>query len=293
MPFINSVFLSATMEDLEKERKAAIEIFTNLGVLPVSMEYFTDNGQDKLEIIKKLIGEADYFALIIGGKYGEYLYPKEKLSFTEWEYNIAKQYNKRILAFVPADLGDIPPKKTDQDEKKEERKKRLEEFIKNVKKIPLVSHYRYGDIIDLKQRIQNSFYKYGYRDKSLSRYCGKWISTIKSVSYEQQHFDAKSDEWIFYGRGNHVYGVIKRIEPIDNPRFWSFVGMEFGDQLIISFAENDQMKMSAGIMIVKKAQGIDGQMNGYYYEFAKVDSEGKPIPIPIVLNRKSLDWYSK
>lgn len=289
MPFINSVFLSSTFQDLQKERNAAIEVFTHLGIMPISMELFTADDRNKRYVIERRIGEADYVALIIGGKYGEYLYPEKKLSFIEWEYDIAKSYGKRILAFIPADLDDIPIGKTDQNK---EKRKRLEEFIKKVKEVPLIHQYSYGDISGLKQAILNSFHMYGYRDKPLSRYCGIWVSSIKKVSYEDQFFEAKSDEWTFYGREGHVYGGIKRLKPERNSRIWSFVGMEFGDQLLISFTENDQARMSAGIVIVRKDQGVDEQMSGYYYEFSKIGSCGELIPIPIVLNRKNSDWRS-
>lgn len=289
MPFINSVFLSATFEDLKEERSAAIEIFANLGILTFSMEMFAANDCNKQDYIKRLIGEADCFALIIGGKYGEYLYPQQKLSFTEWEYNIAKDYGKKILAFIPSNPGDISIDKTDQDE---EKKGRLEEFIKKVEETPLIFQYKYGDTEGLKRGILNSFHMYGYRDLVLSRYCGIWISTIPMVHYEGQNFETKSDKWVFYGRGNHVYyGNIQRLKPKKNSRIWSFVGMEFGDQLMISFAENDRTRNSAGIVIVHKDQGIDEQLSGFYYEFAKTDSKGLPIPIPIILKRKSLDWH--
>lgn len=288
MPFINSVFISATLNDLKEERSAAIETFTELGILTFSMEMFSANYHDKQEVIRKLIGEVDFVALIIGGKYGDYLYPDEKLSFTEWEYNVARRYEKKILAFIPADFNDIPAGKTDQDIEKRER---LKEFIKKVEETPLVVKYKHDDIDDLKRAILNSFHMYGYRDKTPSRYCGVWVSSIPKCSSENQFFEAKSDEWTFYGRDSHVYGNIKRLKPKKNARIWSFVGMEFGDQLLISFAENDQTRMSAGVVIVKKDQGYDEQMSGYYYEFAKMGSDGMPIPVPIMLKRKSLDWH--
>lgn len=295
MPFINSVFLSATLEDLESERQAAIETFVDLGIMPVSMEFFSDNGQDKREVIRKLICEADYYALVIGGKYGKYLNDEEKISFTEWEYNIAKQYGKKILAFIPADLKKIPDEKTDQGELKAEKEIRLKKFIEKVKEIPLVATYAYGNLPELKQKIQRSFHQYGYRDKPLSRYCGTWISDIKKISCANVTHASKSDEWLFYGRDNYVYGTIKRLKPKTkkNYRTWSFVGMEFGDQLILSFAEDDRAKMSAGIVIVQKDQGVDEQMSGYYYEFSKIAPDGKPFPVPIILKRKSLDWNTK
>ena len=68
MPFINSVFLSATFGDLREERSAAIETFANLGILTYTMEMFAANDRNKQEYIRRLIGEADCIALIIGGK---------------------------------------------------------------------------------------------------------------------------------------------------------------------------------------------------------------------------------
>lgn len=97
MPFINSVFLSATYRDLIEERKTAIEAFVRVGILPFSMEFFPASYRDKQDFIEKLIFEADFFALIIGGRYGDYLSPKNKISFTEWEYNTAVKYKKRSL----------------------------------------------------------------------------------------------------------------------------------------------------------------------------------------------------
>jgi hypothetical protein len=285
MAFINSVFLSATFHDLEKERRAAIEAFARTGILPFSMEFFPADYRDKQDFIEKLIYEADFFALIIGGKYGAYLSDDNKISFTEWEYGTAVKYGKKIFAFVPSNLGKIPGDKTDKDD---EKHKKLVEFIKKVRAIPLTRQYEYDDIGGLEKEFLISFQPYGYAGKSLSKYCGVWVSTINKVVHEKRTFPRKSDEWTFYGRDNHVYGTVRRLKPKENDRIWSFVGLDFGNQLVISFAEDDQVKMSAGIMIVRRDYETDGKMSGYYYEFSKVDSNGHPIPIPIILNRKKI-----
>ncbi len=279
MPFVNSVFLSATFDDLIEERKAVIDAFIDIGILPFSMELFPADYHDKQEYIEQLISEVDYFALLIGGKYGEYVNEKDKISFTEWEYSVAKKMNKKILAFLPSDINLVPVGRTD---KNKEKKKHLENFVKEIRKSPVIHPYIYGDISSLKEAILKSFYKYGYSEKIPSRYCGVWESDIK----ESCGYPAKSDQWTFYGRADRVYGTIKRLKPEHNERIWSFVGIEFGDQLLVSFAEDDRTRKSAGVMIVRKESGEDEKISGYYYEFAKVDSEGQPLAIPIILKRK-------
>ena len=284
MPFINSVFLSATLSDLVKERKAALYVFNSTGILPFSMEAFPADYREKEDFIKKLIFEADYFALIIGGKYGEYLYPREKLSFTEWEYDTAVSYNKKILAFVPRNLDLIPANKTDNDK---DKYLRLKKFINKVNKNRITKQYEYNNIPALKEVMFKSFSVFGYTDKSPSDYCGVWISTINEVSDGDDFFPPKSDEWVFYGREQHIYGTIRRLIPDDDCRIWSFVGMEFNGQLYLAFTENNKAKKSAGIVMLEKEHRVDEQMSGFYYGFSKMDSNNKPIPIPIILRKKT------
>ena len=268
MPFINSVFLSATFHDLEMERKAAIEAFARVGILPFSMEFFPADYRNKQDFIEKLIYEADFFALIIGGKYGAYLSEENKISFTEWEYDTAVKFNKKIFAFVPSNLDDIPQAKVDKDEEKREK---LKKFIDKVRTIPLTRQYKYNDVVGLEKEFIISFSPYGYAGKSLSKYFGTWIATVNRVVHGKRTFPKKVDEWTFLGRSDHLYGTIRRLKSKENDRIWSFVGMAFGDQLMISFSEDNQSKMSAGIMIVSKNYDADDQLSGYYYEFSKVD----------------------
>jgi hypothetical protein len=49
MPFINSIFLCVTLDDLAEERKAAIDTFISIGILPFSMELFPADYRDKQE----------------------------------------------------------------------------------------------------------------------------------------------------------------------------------------------------------------------------------------------------
>ena len=168
----------------------------------------------------------------------------------------------------------------------EEKRKSLEKFINKVSQIPLTRQY--NSVNDLEKEFFISFSQYGYARKTLSKYCGIWVTEIREVLHENNYFEAKSDEWIFYGRDDYVYGTIRRLKPKQNDRIWSFVGMEFGDQLVISFTEDDRTRKSAGVMIVRRAIDFDDKMTGFYYEFSKADSKGNPIPIPITIIRKKI-----
>lgn len=277
MPYVNSVFLSGTYKDLVEERKAAIEAFVNLGMLPITMEQFCADYHDKLEYIEKCICEADYFALIIGLTYGEYLDEAKKLSFTEWEYNVAIKHKKKILAFVCTDVD----KRHGSGDFDKEREQCLKNFKIKVQESPMVSFFKYGDTLSLGLEITRAFEGCGYHGEKPTKYYGTWISKIEEISSYPQ----KSDRWTFYGKGGHVFGTIERKRPRANKRNWNFTGMEFGDQLFVSFTEIDKMQASAGIMIVQKVPNMDAVLQGFYYEFSKLDPDGKPLPVPITLYR--------
>lgn len=280
MPYINTVFISGRFTDLIEERKAVIRSLVNLGIMPITMEQFHADYRDKDDYISERIQEADYIAVIIGKTYGENK-DKEEISYTEWEYDLACKLGKKIMAFV---CDESPDKsRTDVDL---ERASKLEKFKAKVMAVPMVSKFNYGDISSLEIEVTNAFKEYGYNDKANSRYSGVWISEISPVSSDIKSYPSKSDEWVFHGKNDYVFGSVNRLRPRNDHRHWKFTGLEFGDQLLISFAEIDVATISAGIMIVKKDPIADAKLHGFYYEFSKLDSENTPIPIPITLSRK-------
>ena len=72
-------------------------------------------------------------------------------------------------------------------------------------------------------------------------------------------------------------------------RVWTFSGTVFSDQLVISFAEDNTAKKSAGVMLVRKQASKDNWLSGFYHEFAKFDDNRILIPIPITLKKKVMD----
>ncbi len=93
------VFISSTFRDLADERKAAIEAIFETGHIPIALERFSPADEGDLEIIKQAMSDSQVYVLIIGHRYGE-LIPGTKISFTEFEYDLAQVYRLKTLVFM-------------------------------------------------------------------------------------------------------------------------------------------------------------------------------------------------
>lgn len=98
------IFISSTYEDLKEERKKVTEVILNLGHFPIGMELFNAGDSEQWEQIKHAIDESDYYILILAQRYGSMT--NEKISYTEKEYNYAREKNIPILSFIIKD--DVP-----------------------------------------------------------------------------------------------------------------------------------------------------------------------------------------
>lgn len=101
-----SVFVSSTFLDLKEEREAVRDAILQMGCIPEGMELFPAMNAPQWNHIQKEIEKADYYVLIIGGRYGS-LDPGTGLSYTHREYRYAKELKKHILCFV---LDSVSPK---------------------------------------------------------------------------------------------------------------------------------------------------------------------------------------
>jgi hypothetical protein len=106
------VFVSSTFEDLQEERREVMQTLLSLNCIPTGMELFPAADEESSEVIKRFIGECDYYVLIVGGRYGSTL-PNGK-SFTEMEYDYALDAALPVLAFLHEDPGTIQARKTEQ-----------------------------------------------------------------------------------------------------------------------------------------------------------------------------------
>lgn len=92
------VFVSSTYRDLEDARDKIIETILSLYHFPIGMEMFSADDDEQWEIIQETINVSDYYVVIIGHRYGTVA--ADGRSFTEKEYDYAKEKGIPILAFV-------------------------------------------------------------------------------------------------------------------------------------------------------------------------------------------------
>ncbi len=123
------VFVSSTFEDLQEERKEVMQALLELDCIPAGMELFPASNEDQWTLIKRVIDDCDYYLLIIGGRYGSC--NSEGISYTQMEFDYALETGKPIISFLPKVPEEIPSGKT---EKKEDGKRKLEEFKERAKK---------------------------------------------------------------------------------------------------------------------------------------------------------------
>lgn len=123
------VFISSTYEDLKDERAAVMQRIIDYGHIPLGMELFPTNDRDPLKYIKKVIDQADYYILIIGGRYGST--DNTNVSYTEQEFHYARKKNIPIFIFCHDKISILPAAKQ---EASFEQRKKLQRFKERLEK---------------------------------------------------------------------------------------------------------------------------------------------------------------
>ncbi|WP_283725821.1 DUF4062 domain-containing protein [Clostridium perfringens] len=143
------VFISSTFADLQDERKAIMEAIMDLNCFPAGMEMFPANDSEQFEYIKTIIDESDYYVLVLAGRYGSVA--EDGKSYTEKEFDYAKEKGIPVLVFAKKDLENIPVGKTDNDP---EKKKKLEVFREKAMGNKLAKYWETSD--ELKYNVLSS-----------------------------------------------------------------------------------------------------------------------------------------
>lgn len=110
------IFVSSTYKDLIDAREAVVKTILSLYHVPIGMEMFSADDAEQWEIISETIKVSDYYVVIIGHRYGSET--SEGISFTEKEYDYARQKGIPVLAFIrkrtvatkPEERDDVPDK---------------------------------------------------------------------------------------------------------------------------------------------------------------------------------------
>jgi len=123
------VFVSSTYEDLRIERQSVTLALLKNDFIPAGMELLFAQDDSQWDVIKKCIGESDFYVVILAGRYGT-CHSSGK-SFTQMEYEFAKAANLRIIRLLLDNevYTKLERGKFEEDTKK---KKSLEDFRKRI-----------------------------------------------------------------------------------------------------------------------------------------------------------------
>lgn len=111
------VFISSTYTDLIEERRKVMDVLLMADCIPAGMEAFVATDNEQFEVIKKVIDLCDYYVLILGMRYGS-INPSTGTSYTEMEYEYAKEKGIPVLVFAIDDAVELDENKRDSEEEK-------------------------------------------------------------------------------------------------------------------------------------------------------------------------------
>lgn len=122
------IFISSTYQDLIDEREQVIKAVLEMGHIPVGMEMFSAADEEQWKIIARQIDDIDYYAVIIGHRYGSVT--SEGISYTEKEFDYAVAKGVPVLGFVIDDAAPWPKNKYEEDTKSQ---RKLADFKNKIK----------------------------------------------------------------------------------------------------------------------------------------------------------------
>ena len=135
------VFISSTYTDLIEERRKVLDILLMADCIPAGMEAFVATDNEQFEVIKKVIDLCDYYILILGMRYGS-ISPTTGISYTEMEYEYAKEKGIPVLVFAIDDEIILSEEKCETDPTKIEK---LNSFREKALKNRLASIWKNSD----------------------------------------------------------------------------------------------------------------------------------------------------
>ena len=188
-----SIFISSTYEDLKDERQELIGVALENNFIPVGMEQFHAAPTSQWNVITKMINECDFYLLILGGRYGS-IDTETGISFTEKEYNYAKNKKMPILVLVRKP-SDITEDKKDVGDDKYEKMKKLDEFRKKVQSDNNTVDF-FTDINNLKYVASQTFsnaINYASKNAGWVRYCDI-VEVINEETQGRTRFNSELED---------------------------------------------------------------------------------------------------
>ena len=182
-----SIFISSTYEDLIDERQALVGVALESNFIPVGMEQFHAAPTSQWNVITKMIDECDLYLLIIGGRYGT-IEEETGISYTEKEYNYAKNKELPVLVLIK-DLLTINEGKKDTGDDKFDKMKKLEDFREKV------THD--GNTVDFFKDLNDLKYKASATFKNALEYVDEnagWVRYRDVIDIINEEIDGRNKE---------------------------------------------------------------------------------------------------
>lgn len=138
------VFISSTRSDLTAEREILAWRLLSGPFVPIAAESFTAGPEPSWKVIERKLAGADYYIVIVGGKYGSVDKTDDRLrSFTEREYDYARE-RMPVMAFLSKEFEKLP---TDKRESDPEMYERVANFRARLRSEQLL--YEWGNVGEL------------------------------------------------------------------------------------------------------------------------------------------------
>ena len=151
MDKIYQVFVSSTYEDLKMERQEVMAAVVSTGNVPIGMEYFPAGNAAPFDYIKKQIDGADYYILIVAGKYGS-INEETGISYTEMEFDYAISKGVPVAVLLHKDITKLPGSKLEMESP--EKKKLLDAFRTKVRTGRMATFWE--DEKDLRSQVKDA-----------------------------------------------------------------------------------------------------------------------------------------
>ena len=178
MDKIYQIFVSSTYEDLKEERQEVMAAVVSTGNVPIGMEYFPAGDAAPFDYIKKQINDADYYILIVAGKYGS-INKDTGISYTEMEFDYAIEKKVPVAVLLYKDLNKLTVDKIELDNN---RRSLLEAFRNKVKDGRMANFWE--DKKDLRSEVKDAINSMIVESPRTG-----WIRADKAISISQETID--------------------------------------------------------------------------------------------------------
>ena len=175
---IYQVFVSSTYEDLKEERQEVMAAVVSTGNVPIGMEYFPAGDAAPFDYIKKQIDDADYYILVVAGKYGS-INKDTGISYTEMEFDYAIEKKVPVAVLLYRDINRLTADKIELDN---DKRSLLEVFRNKVRDGRMANFWE--DKKDLRSQVKDAI-----NSMIVDSPRTGWVRSDRAITISQEAID--------------------------------------------------------------------------------------------------------